>query len=501
MPPGPPPGVPPQAPAPAPALGGFGAPAPQQGQPAYPVYGQPPQPSQPQQPLPQYGGGGWGGPNPQPPGSGGAGKAIGITVAVVAALALVGGGLFVVNKLTMHDSSSSSAGDELPSDALDLAWDTDLAKTDDSYSSAGQNGMPNFQLVKDNLIVGDKTGVRAYNPDDGKLKWELKAPKGAGEPCAISREGSSRGLLGVVFDAGGDDCSIVSVVDVDNGKITWSKKLTGKYNTFASQAEIAINDHTLTTNVGGTSVISNWKSQGGKGYPLYARSQYCDDGVIFSQSYVVGHSFCDDVSPHNALTVTDVEYGGEKVYSNAQKLEVVRILSDSPLTVQLQDKDEKQYVESFPDDKPGKIFPLTGELAQLQIDDERHTMVADDSVLITGYKDVEGLAGVDLDTGELLWKKTDHYQLAGYDASAKKLYAAQDDPRNALNQRLLTIDPHTGKQQVNGSLAVKGDDSDTVDIGIASTTQYAYDGTNVYLLAPNEDMSKRMLRAFKIRTQ
>ncbi|MEV5059959.1 PQQ-binding-like beta-propeller repeat protein [Streptomyces sp. NPDC053794] len=472
MPPGPPPAQPVQAP------------------PAYPAYGQPQQ-----QPQPYPGqGGGWGTPPPQPPKSN-TGKIVGIILACVVVLGVLGaGGIFVLNKATMHQSGSST-DDKLPSNALQLAWDTDLAKTD-TTDSGSDNGLPNFQLVKDNLIVGDKTGVRAYDPSDGTVKWELAAPKGAGEPCAMSRHGSDRGLLAVIFDAGGDDCSIVSVVDVDSGKITWSQKMSGKYNTFASQAEIAINDHTLTTNVGGTSTISNWKSQGGKGYPLYARARYCDDGVIFGSSYVVGHSFCDNVSPHNALTVTDTAYGGEKTYSDPQKLEVSRILAESPLTVLLQDKNEKQYVQSFPDDKPGKVFPLTGDLAELQIDEERHTTVVDDSVLVTGYKHAEGLAGVDLKTGKLLWKKTESYQLVGYDGSAKKLYVAQDDPENPFDQRLLAVDPRTGRQKVAGAMALKG----TSGIGIVAGTQYAYDGSTVYLLGEKSVGTGRVVRAFKLPT-
>ncbi|MFW6690591.1 PQQ-binding-like beta-propeller repeat protein [Streptomyces sp. MAR4 CNX-425] len=486
--PAPPPGPPPAAPPPA----AFPPEAPPPGMPQPPPAGgyvpqQPPMgapvpPGQGAGPHPRY-------PAPPPPRSGGGAKAVGIVLSVLLVVAVLGGGAAVVLLSGDDDGgSSSTAGDELPSNALEQLWSTPLEGT--HIASGDSASLPGLWPVGGHIVHGDEAGgLRAYDARSGDEKWRTKKPKHAGELCAMSRTTSPGGIGAVAFDAGGDDCAYLAAVEVDTGTLLWDQNLAGDVGN--SNPVLTVNDETISTNIG--MYVNNWTAKGGApGMDFTSRGQDCDSTLVLGDDYAVGSSECTDVSPRHQLSVLDTRGGTDPWRFPGVELRAQRVLGENPLTVLLQDDEENEFVQSFSDDgKQGKRIALTGELRKLQFEAD-YTFVTEDGVLVTEYGDNVHFAAVDLKSGELLWKtpKRPSLKVIGYDPTDGRLMAvAQSD--DGLYLELTEYAVRSGDTEVIGALAVEGQ-----SMGSPSTATWAWDGSTVYMAA-SDDRGRAVLRAFR----
>ncbi|MFF0724488.1 PQQ-binding-like beta-propeller repeat protein [Streptomyces sp. NPDC004134] len=478
-PPGPPPAGPPPVPPQQPAGGPYGPPqqAHPMAAPGMPVHAGPAA-------APPYAY-----PAPPPPGSGGGKKAVGIVLSLLVVLAVLGGGAAVV---FLSDDGGGGGGsgtqDELPANALEELWSTPLEGR--HVAGGDSSSLPGIWPAGGHVVYGDEDGgMRAYDVRSGKEKWRVKPPKRAGELCAMSRRISPGGIGAVAFDAGGDDCAYLAAIEVDTGTVLWSENLAEEYGT--TNPVLTVNDSTISTNIG--TYVNNWNAKGGgPGLDFTSRGRDCDSSLVLGDEHAVGSSECTDVSPRHQLTVLDTRGGEDPWRFPGVDLDVQRVLGENPLTVLLQDDDENRFVQSFTDDGgQGKRVPLTGDLAELQFE-EHTTFVTEDGVLVAEYGDNVHFAAVDLKSGELLWKtpKGGWLQMIGYNADDGRLIASAQ-PEEGFHLELTEYDVRSGKPEVIGALAVKGQ-----SMGSPATATYAWDGSTVYVVAENAK-GQAVLRAFR----
>ncbi|MFD3521922.1 PQQ-binding-like beta-propeller repeat protein [Streptomyces sp. NPDC058653] len=283
------------APTPPPQQPGYGYPQQPPGQPQYgypqqppgqPGYGQPQQPpGQPQYGYPQQGQPQYGYPQqpgqPFQPGPGGPGAPGGkkistqariIIAAVVAVVLIVGGGVYVASsgddkkdeaktsdgKGGDKDEKSLGGGDEKPpsNTKSKVAFQLPQPKVGDITDVSGS-------WITDKAYV--KTGVNqivGYDPDMGKQLWTIPLP---GQVCAASRHTTEDDKTAVLFAASKPtaadkyvSCTEVGAVDLDAGKLLWTKSATGGN---AGDDKASFNEVTLsgkTVAVGGTDGGAAW---------------------------------------------------------------------------------------------------------------------------------------------------------------------------------------------------------------------------------------------------
>ncbi|MFI1397417.1 PQQ-binding-like beta-propeller repeat protein [Streptomyces sp. NPDC020681] len=244
----PPPAQPPQAPP------GYGYPQ-QQQQPAQPGYGYPGQPpAQPgygypgQPPTQQY--------MPQPPQPGGSGKKLStqmqiIIAASLAVVLIVGGGIWYSSSKgddggKKEEAKNSSGGTSKGSDGGGTGGNAadgpgkEKAPSDVNSKVAFQLPEPtrtDVTSVKGSWVTDKayvKPGINSvvgYDASKGSPLWTLPLP---GQVCAASRHVSEDNKAAIVFEAAKrvppknyQPCTEVGVVDLNSGKLLWSKSITG----------------------------------------------------------------------------------------------------------------------------------------------------------------------------------------------------------------------------------------------------------------------------------
>ncbi|MCX2183186.1 PQQ-binding-like beta-propeller repeat protein [Streptomyces sp. SKN60] len=279
QPPGPPPGGfgAPQEP----PHGGFGAPTPppppaqppaqppygypQEQPPAQPPYGQPPQQygypqppqqGQPQQPYgyptqPMY-------PQQTPPPAPGGGKKLSaqmqiVIAAVVAVALIVGGGIWYANSGGDGDdtakggSGGTSAGQNAGQDGGKDAGAGGIGGGGKEKVPADPKSVASFQLPQPKVpdvtdVAGSwitdkayvKTGIDSmvgYDLDKGTVQWTLPL---TGQVCGTSVHMTADHKLPILFEAAKrtapryfQPCTEVGLVDLNTGKLVWSKSITG----------------------------------------------------------------------------------------------------------------------------------------------------------------------------------------------------------------------------------------------------------------------------------
>lgn len=484
------------------AVGGTGGPLP-------PIPGQPPQPPQPPgyapapgyaaspgyPPAPGYGvppQGRWqdqGGPAGPPPGMPGplgpsgppprrsGGKVAGIVIACVVALALLGGGfLYVLTR--SGDSGGASADADVPASALDLAWKSSALPRSTARSGTGMQ-WPGRWTHRRTFVYGDENGVRGYDIETGKQRWKVKPPKGAGEPCAMSTDPGYNGVGAVVFDAGGDECSFLAAVDLDSGRVTWSKKLLSKYGENGPQ--VYVGDRYISVALNSVEGMKMFDVRTGAAADPFASSGIdCEFHFVFSQAYVVAKPEC-----HDEMVVLDTQNGGDPVAVPHQKGQPVQILSDNPLRVVVttgEDEDGPRQLLTLSDDGESfKTTNLEGTAARMVVRDAGNRITEDGLYfckLNNGYNAV-----IDLTTGEAVWKaKKARTAFIGDDSSNKRMLIAVSDPETTYWTRVGTLDTDMGKMTYAGTM-VMPDGSYLMQ----SDTLYAHESGKVLAVGPRSD--------------
>ncbi|MFF4603509.1 PQQ-binding-like beta-propeller repeat protein [Streptomyces sp. NPDC001339] len=372
-------------------------------------------------------------------------------ILAIVMVVLIAGGVGGYFLLTGNDSAGSAA--DRPANALPRLWE--MPSSASARERQDENGLRSMWFNSDDVIYGDGEGVRAYNRKTGKKSWTVETPKGAGEVCAMSKDSSYEGVGVVVFDAGGDDCSYVSVVDTDTGRTLWSKNLQDTSGA-EHRPRVVVNKKVVAVTIGRT--YAGFSVSGAdKVWELTSRGRQCTNSVGLSPQYLAWVSNCPDEKPQAQLSLQDLEYPSIHSKIDGEKRPIEQILSDRPLTLLMLDgssADPDRFIQTYTKEgQPDHSFKLEGELKDLAFD-SRSTYVDDDEqVLVAQYGAGKGLAAMDLKTGKLLWKKRGSAATAGVDdAGVIAVTTSPDSGASARDPLLVSIGLRDGKEKVMGAV-------------------------------------------------
>ncbi|MGW1086767.1 outer membrane protein assembly factor BamB family protein [Streptomyces sp. NPDC002596] len=334
-------------------------------------YGQPPQPGYgyPQQ---QYPGAPVPG-GPAGPGGGSAfkGKPAVIIGAAVAALLVIGGGVFLATsggdgdkKPVVHGSaddqkaSASPSVDEGDGNGDGRAGDDDLnagrkageakvlwlQKNDVDLPRNGSDVYGPW-VVGDTVVKGMYRAISGYSAADGKQKWTLKLPA---DLCSAPAQTTTDGKIVIGVENGTTDkadCADLQMIDLNTGKAGWKKsiKQNGIWD-MMSDISLAISGDTVT--VGRTGNSNAYRVSDGK--ELFGKqSGNCQPYAFAGGTKLIAASSCrtaDVDKPQNQIQELDPVTGKPKwTYRPAVGWEVDRVYSVSPLVVSLTQSEKKKW--------------------------------------------------------------------------------------------------------------------------------------------------------------
>ncbi|MCX4534604.1 PQQ-binding-like beta-propeller repeat protein [Streptomyces sp. NBC_00841] len=334
-------------------------------------YGQPPQPGYgyPQQ---QYPGAPVPG-GPAGPGGGSAfkGKPAVIIGAAVAALLVIGGGVFLATsggdgdkKPVAHGSaddqkaSASPSVDEGDGNGDGRAGDDDLnagrkageakvlwlQKNDVDLPRNGSDVYGPW-VVGDTVVKGMYRAISGYSAADGKQKWTLKLPA---DLCSAPAQTTTDGKIVIGVKNGTTDkadCADLQMIDLNTGKAGWKKsiKQNGIWD-MMSDISLAISGDTVT--VGRTGNSNAYRVSDGK--ELFGKqSGNCQPYAFAGGTKLIAASSCrtaDVDKPQNQIQELDPVTGKPKwTYRPAVGWEVDRVYSVSPLVVSLTQSEKKKW--------------------------------------------------------------------------------------------------------------------------------------------------------------
>ncbi|MEV0491698.1 outer membrane protein assembly factor BamB family protein [Streptomyces atratus] len=333
-------------------------------------YGQPPQPGYgyPQQQYP-------GAPVPGgPTGPGGGnpfkGKPAVIIGSAVAALLVIGGGVFLATsggddkKPVAHGSADDQKPSDSPSvnegngdgDGRDAGDDLNagrkageakilwLQKNDVDLPRNGSDVYGPW-VVGDTVVKGMYRAISGYSAADGKQKWTLKLPA---DLCAAPARTTTDGKIVIGVKNGTTDkadCADLQMIDLNTGRAGWKKsiKQNGIWD-MLSDISLAISGDTVT--VGRTGNSNAYRVSDGK--DLFGKqSGDCQPYAFAGGTKLIAASSCrtaDVDKPQNQIQELDPVTGKPKwTYRPAVGWEVDRVYSVSPLVVSLTQREKKKW--------------------------------------------------------------------------------------------------------------------------------------------------------------
>ncbi|WP_051877574.1 PQQ-binding-like beta-propeller repeat protein [Streptomyces natalensis] len=351
-------------------------------------------------------------------------------------------------------SGDDSDGKAPPANAMQQLWKAPSPMSD--REGQDENGLRSMWFNDDDVIYGDGAGVRAYNLKSGKKEWTVKTPEGAGEVCAMSKEPSDDGVGAVIFDAGGNDCAYLSVIDTDTGHTLWSKDLKDSWHEEDSP-EVVVNSKVVEVSIGRNTAAYSL-NHGVKLWHLVARGGGCLYSTALSPQYLAAVSECTAAKPKHQMTLQDLEYDSIHSEIPGEKRSIDEILSDDPLTVLMHTDNNgapnpDRFLQTFTDEgKPDHSFKLEGELKKLKFGPRTSYVDTDNQVLVSEYGDYHGIAAMDLKTGKLLWKKFGSEAIAGVDREGVIVVTDSLGGADAVHQKVMAIGLRDGKEKELGSL-------------------------------------------------
>lgn len=461
-----PPAVPPGTPPPPPA--GYGYPQPgrpvsdnpyaqaqpgpygQPGAPGQPPYGYPQQPQYPGMPAPGMPTG------PAGPGSPFKGKPAVIIGAALAAVLVIGGGVWFATsgedtepkQPTAHgtgDAKPTGAGDETAGsrdggeddlnsgrkDGEARAW---VAKNDMDMPQGGTELM-NIWTVGDNVVQAAYKEVTAFKSSDGSKAWSVKLPHPV---CDTPPRPSDEGMVVVAYKNSDNDekskCNQLQMIDLNTGEKGWQQQTNS-----GSQFDFTV---TLDLEIAGENLMVA-RSQTGSAYRLKdGKEQYTlkKDGPCFPASFaadgdtLLGVDSCISSADKNEqLKSIDPKSGKVKWRFRTPKgFEVQKVYSVKPLVVSLVNRDDKSWnIVALKDN--GKVR------SQLDGGKETFTQRCGLSILEKELQSCQGMVATD----DLFFMATEQKRSGDYDRSNEiiafdldtgkpKWHGRTEEPRSLL---------------------------------------------------------------------
>ncbi|MFJ2578997.1 PQQ-binding-like beta-propeller repeat protein [Kitasatospora aureofaciens] len=364
--------------------------------------------------------------------------------------------------------------------SYNVAWNAPKATTGDG--SAQILGIWGTDKV---TVRADSTGIRGFNVTDGKEAWNIPVPSGAKELCAASYSTNSKNVAAVAFNTGDSDCSTIGAVDISQGKLLWSAKVS---NDRVSYPTLSVTDKVVA--IGGNLVGAVNIDNGSPVWQFQPRDKDCSlYGRAGGNQIAVSDRCYLTSGPKSQLVIVDADTG--KTTSSPITLQgsierVDKVVSDQPLVLLMSSGPNGDYVLPFDkSNKPGNPMSVKEPGSDsLRLSGESDAMtqnVVSGNILyaqITGSN--SAVNAYDLTTGKRIWSAAadsnqDIRLVSGYDKDGKVRVIVSQGYRKPA--RLVTLSPTDGKMTDLGTLAMP----DGLDIGM-SLSEYvmAPDGNSVY---------------------
>ncbi|MEU3572687.1 PQQ-binding-like beta-propeller repeat protein, partial [Kitasatospora sp. NPDC036755] len=332
----------------------------------------------------------------------------------------------------------------------------------------------------------DSSGIRAYNLTDGKEAWTIPVPAGSKELCTASYGANSKGVAAVSFNTGDSDCSTVGAVDLAQGKLLWSVKVSADR---MSSPTLSVTENVVA--VGGNAVGALSIASGQPAWQYQPRDKDCVLRAKAAGAQIAVSDRCYGTSgPKSQLVIVNAETG--KAASTPITLagnieEVDSVVQDKPLVLLMSNGPQGDYILPFDkDNKPGNQMSVKepgSDSLRLSGQDEAVTrnVVSGTTLYVQVSGTKSGINAYDLNTGKRLWSANsgsagnDMRLVAGTDKDGK-VRAVVDQGYNKP-ARLVTISPTDGSLTDLGTMAMPS----SMNIG-SSTSEYLIsdDGAAVY---------------------
>ncbi|MFE6054215.1 PQQ-binding-like beta-propeller repeat protein [Kitasatospora sp. NPDC056446] len=364
---------------------------------------------------------------------------------------------------------------------FNVAWNAPKGtNTDSSNQMLGVWGT-------DKLAVRvDSSGIKGYNLTDGKEAWTIPVPAGSKELCTASYGANSKSIAAVSFNTGDSDCSTVGAVDLSQGKLLWTVKVSADR---VSSPTLSVTENVVA--VGGNMVGALNVANGQPAWQFQPRDKGCSvHGRTAGAQIAVSDRCYGGSGPKSQLVIVNADTG--KAASTPITLtgsieEVGEVVQDKPLVLLMSSGPQGDYVLPFDkDNNPGTQMSVKepgSDSLRLSGQDEAFTRnVVSGSTLyvqVSGTK--PGINAYDLNAGKRLWSATatsssnDMRLVSGTDKDGKiRAIVEQGYDKPA---RLVTLSPTDGSMTDIGTIAMPNG----LDIG-TSTSEYLVsdDGTAVY---------------------
>ncbi|MEV4741896.1 PQQ-binding-like beta-propeller repeat protein [Streptomyces sp. NPDC049555] len=347
-----------------------------------------------------------------------------------------------------------------PAKAVDAKLDWMAPVPDADKGSADEIARPWF--TDKNVIVRSSKAVTAYSIATGKPGWTLPVP---GFACTSSPQ-QENGIAAVVYGKEEFACDLVMAVDLEHGRMLWTKELTDSKGRKDSHhtANISLVQGTLTLADGVEPRVYNART----GERLTPHDYGCRtagsvagpsgaEQLTVAQCGIYGRSFVMSVDPKT---------GQEKwTWKLLDGLEAHNILSVDPAVVTVARKDDSDPTDVVVLDDNGRLRSLISASAgpyefgdcTRRLDSCRSTVVDGDTLYlatINGKKETDGvyanaIAAIDLATGKPRWTTA----LAGnrryrpVTMHEGRLLVYQEASKDEAG-KLLSLDPDNGSSAV-----------------------------------------------------
>lgn len=387
----------------------------------------------------------------------------------------------VTSAPTADSTSGSTTGGNTGGAGYNIAWNAPKAANADSGSQL--LGIWGSDKV---AVRADSTGIRAYNTSDGKEAWNIPVPAGSKEVCTASYSANSKNIAAVSFNTGDSDCSTIGAVDVSQGKLLWSVKVSTDR---MSSPTLSVTDKVVA--IGGNVVGGLNIDNGSAAWQFQPRDKDCSlYGRAAGSQIAVSDRCYGGSGPKSQLVIVDADSG--KAASTPITLtgsieRIDKVVQDQPLVLLMSSGPNGDYILPFDkSNKPGNQMSVKEPGADSlrlsgQSDAYSQNVVSGTTLYaqITGAK--SAVNAYDLTTGKRIWSAAsatsnqDIRLVSGTDKDGKvRAIVSQGYNKPA---RLVTLSPADGSMTDLGTMAMPNG----LDIGM-SMSEYVLssDGSAVY---------------------
>ncbi|MFF2144253.1 PQQ-binding-like beta-propeller repeat protein [Kitasatospora sp. NPDC058190] len=253
----------------------------------------------------------------------------------------------------------------------------------------------------------DGDGIKAFNLSDGKDAWKIPTPAGSKQLCSASYTSNSKNIAAVSFNTGDSDCSTVGAVDLNQGKLLWTVKVSADK---VYEPTLSITDNVVA--VGGNVVGGLNINTGQPAWSYQPRDKDCSLRAKAAGNQIAVSDSCYSVSPKSQLVIVNADNGkptSSPITLTGDIEEVGKVLDDKPLVLLMSNGPQGDYVLPFDkDNKPGNPMSVKepgSDSLRLSGQNESFTLnaVSGTTLYVQVSPTNPAINAYDLTTGKRLW--------------------------------------------------------------------------------------------------